>query len=119
MLFARLYAMPLLISGLLLVTGKGMGSPGLTRAASRDLQDIQIGFIASTEALEQLMLLASAKTMCEQVTSQYQLAAMWPTLYIPCVYQTASDYTRQQVTETGTDTVPDYAVNGVMMCCVA
>ena len=41
MLFARLYAMPFLKSGLVLVTGKGMGSPGLTRAASRDLGTIQ------------------------------------------------------------------------------
>lgn len=37
MLLAKLYAMPLLKSGLVLVTGNGIGSPGLTRAASRDL----------------------------------------------------------------------------------
>ena len=37
MLLAKLYAMPLLKSGLDLVTGNGIGSPGLTRAASRDL----------------------------------------------------------------------------------
>ncbi len=41
MLLAKLYAMPLLKSGLVLVTGNGMGSPGLTRAASRDLHRVQ------------------------------------------------------------------------------
>ena len=32
--------MPLLRSGLVLALGNGMGSPGLTRAASRDLHNI-------------------------------------------------------------------------------
>ena len=41
MLFANLYAMPLLKSGLVLVTGNGIGSPGLTRAASRDLHTVR------------------------------------------------------------------------------
>ena len=37
MLLAKLYAMPLRKSGLALGLGKGIGSPGLTSAASKDL----------------------------------------------------------------------------------
>ncbi len=53
MLLAKLYAMPLLKSGLALVTGNGMGSPGLTRAASRDLHvvctyEISAGGVAAS-----------------------------------------------------------------------
>ena len=47
MLLAKLYAMPLLKSGLVLVTGNGMGAPGLTRAASRDLHTVCISEVAA------------------------------------------------------------------------
>ncbi len=43
--------MPLLKSGLVLVTGKGMGSPGLTRAASRDLHRVCTSEVSRRETV--------------------------------------------------------------------
>ena len=41
--------MPLLRSGLVLAFGNGIGSPGLTRAASRDLQNVRaFGYCVAT-----------------------------------------------------------------------